>query len=235
MPDAVDTTFDVYSDTPSGKDPDSHSPTLRGFHKVLWSKPLPNGQEFNLSISSPGLYLHHKSSQGEFELSSDAIGHTYRHVKAMAQTISETPKHDVETFFSKCSTIGAYTIFPSKKVNRKPTINGMRGLSWHVKDRFDLTLECIRRHYARETSPLAETLVRYGDFFQLFESFEGYVEFFLFQDLISPDGSVQFFLPFDDFESSPLPSSVERYRNYREALLTFVEARNSRIDDLSSP
>ena len=36
--------FDVYSDTPKGKDPDSFSPTLRKYHYILWSKCLPNGK-----------------------------------------------------------------------------------------------------------------------------------------------------------------------------------------------
>lgn len=38
----IDTTFDVYSDTPIGRDPDSHSPTLRRYHQMLWSKRLPD-------------------------------------------------------------------------------------------------------------------------------------------------------------------------------------------------
>lgn len=46
-------------------------------------------------------------------------------------------------------------------------------------DRFDLTLECIRRHYLGQRSPLGETLARYRDFFALFEDFSGYVEFFM--------------------------------------------------------
>lgn len=41
----VDTTFNVYTDARGG-DPDSTSPTLRAYHKILWSKPLPNGKMF---------------------------------------------------------------------------------------------------------------------------------------------------------------------------------------------
>ncbi|WP_113903400.1 DUF6994 family protein [Brevibacterium celere] len=36
------------------------------------------------------------------------------------------------------------------------TINGARGLHPRIVDRFDLTLECIRRHYRGEPSPLAD-------------------------------------------------------------------------------
>ncbi len=61
----IDINFDVYSDTPKGKDPDSHSPTLRTYYKSLWSKPLPNGANFDLNDNSPKI-LHHKSELGEF-------------------------------------------------------------------------------------------------------------------------------------------------------------------------
>lgn len=33
----IDTTFDFRDDTPEGKDPDQYSPTLRRYHKLLWS------------------------------------------------------------------------------------------------------------------------------------------------------------------------------------------------------
>ena len=32
----IDITFNVYSDS-GGKDPDSHSPTLKKYHKILWN------------------------------------------------------------------------------------------------------------------------------------------------------------------------------------------------------
>ena len=63
----IDINFNVFSDTPEGKDPDSHSPTLRKYHKILWSKPLPDGHMFELDLDTPKL-LHHKSDIGEFFL-----------------------------------------------------------------------------------------------------------------------------------------------------------------------
>ncbi len=48
----IDITFNVFSDTPKGKDPDSHSPTLRKYHQILWSKPLPDGRMFELDLNS---------------------------------------------------------------------------------------------------------------------------------------------------------------------------------------
>ena len=77
---------------------------------------------------------------------------------------------------------------------------------------------------------MAETLVRYGDFFALFQDFNGYIDFFLLQDLVSDDSSVvKFFTPFADFGTSPLPPTVEVYQDYRRNAIRFVEARNRRM------
>ena len=73
----VDTTFNVYSDAQDG-DPDSTSPTLRSYHRILWSKPLPNGKTFELIDNKSGAYLYHNSDLGEFCLGSDAITHSYK-------------------------------------------------------------------------------------------------------------------------------------------------------------
>ena len=80
-------------------------------------------------------------------------------------------------------------------------INGARGTNSKINDRFDLTLECIRRYYFRKESPLQEVLLRYSDFFELFENFKGYVDFFLLQDLVSNNyETINFYLPFDNFK-----------------------------------
>ncbi len=226
---SIDVTFDFYSDTPKGKDPDSCSPTLRRYHKVLWSKPLPDGFLFVLSDQKSGAYLHHRSSKGEFFLSSDAIGHTYRHVKEMAPIVSRIPVVELDAFYRLCSTIGAYIIFPSKKVQGGMTINAARGFNRQIRDRFDLTLECIRRYYVGLDSPLAAVLKRYASFFELFGNFNGYVDFFLLQDLVDERGNVHFFLPYEDFSRSPLPQDGAEYGHYMERLSAFVRARNQRI------
>ena len=230
MVNQIDITFDIYSDTPQGKDPDTYSPTLRKYHKLLWSKPLPNGTVFELNDTVPKAYLHHHSEAGEFFLSSDAITHSYKNTKSMLPILSQLPSEYIENLFKSGSTIGSYIVFPSKRIDRKMTINGARGTSAKIKDRFDLTLECIRRHYANEQSPLGETLQRYSAFFCLFETFKGYVDFFLLQDLVLDDySSVKFYLPFDNFERSALPQDVDEYLSYRELVLDFVSARNKRF------
>ncbi|MFN8232416.1 MAG: hypothetical protein U0V56_02695 [Actinomycetota bacterium] len=108
----------------------------------------------------------------------------------------------------------------------------MRGRKRKIVDRFDLTLECIRLHYLRQDNPLAEVLVLYEDFLDLFVNFTGYTDFFLLQDLVSGDSSaVRFWLPFDDFDESPFPSTEEAYQDYRRNASRFVEARNRRMSE----
>ena len=114
----IDINFDVFSDTPKGKDPASYSPTLRKYHQILWSKPLPNGFRFDLDDATPRL-LHHKSELGEFFLSSDAITHTYRSVKKMNHIVERIPTEEVNSFYSLCSTIGAFIVFPAKQIDKK--------------------------------------------------------------------------------------------------------------------
>ena len=57
----IDVGFDFREDTPPGKDPDTWSPTLRRYHRLLWGKPLPDGTEFELDDTTPGVSLHHRS------------------------------------------------------------------------------------------------------------------------------------------------------------------------------
>ena len=225
----IDIAFDFRSDTPQGKDPDALSPTLRRYHKLLWSKPLPSGVVFELVDTTPGVYLHHRSQLGEFWLASDTVIPTFRKEARLSHIFEQIPE-ELATFNSIGYTIGGMMLFPGNRVGGQMTINGARGFHPRIKDRFDLTVECIRRHYLNEDSPLSATLARYADYFRLFGDFRGYVEFFLLQDLVTDDFSaVKFFSPFEDFNSSPVPDSMDAYLDYRELAVGFIEARNQRI------
>ena len=138
-----------------------------------------------------------------------------------------------EAFRALGYTIGGMMVFPGNRIAGKQTINGARGFHRKIADRFDLTLECIRRHYLGQPSPLGETLARYRDFFALFHDFRAYVEFFLLQDMVTDDGSaVRFFMPFDDFKTRSVPGDGDEYREYRRLSIEFIEARNRRIGQL---
>ncbi len=227
----VDTAFNFYSDA-NGGDPDSTSPTLRKYHKRLWSKPLPNGLVFELADNRPGAYLHHHSQAGEFFLGSDAITHSYKNQK-QKRWLTKQIATEVEELFDKGSTIGGYIIFPNKMRGGK-TINQARGITNIIDDRFDLTLECIRRFYLNKKSPLYDTLRRYKTFFDLFGTFDGYVRFFLLDDLIHGDNKIKFFLPFDGFKTCPGFSGVDDYLLYKQGVMTFIDSRNERIRTYAS-
>jgi hypothetical protein len=91
----IDATCDFRRDTPHGKDPDTHSKTLRRYHEVLWSKRLPCGAFFGLDDSNPGHYLHHRSTVGEFSLSSDAVVPTFKWHKRIQKLI---PDEELQAF-----------------------------------------------------------------------------------------------------------------------------------------
>lgn len=226
----IDTSFDFRSDA-AGRDPDAYSPTLRRYHRLLWSKPLPCGRPFQLNDAVLGAYLHHRSELGEFVLSSDSVIPSFTRWVSMRHIVGQFPEEENEAFRSIGYTIGGMMVFPGNRIDGKQTINGARGFNRQIADRFDLTLECIRRHYLGEGSPLAETLSRYREFFALFQDFSGYVDFFMLQDLVSPDRStVRFFMPFDNFKTPSVPNDVGAYTSYRERSIAFVQARNRRID-----
>lgn len=225
----IDTNFNFYSDSKGG-DPDSASPTLRRYHKILWSKLLPNGGTFELSDTKPGSYLYHGSEEGEFFLGSDAITHSYKNHKRKAW-LTERISVEVKELFDAGSTIGAYIIFPNNRIDGKHTINQARGVSSLIDDRFDLTLECIRRFYLSQESPLHPTLLRYKKYFELFKNFEGYIHFFLLNDLVDENEKVKFYLPFDNFSTRPIFTNTGEYLSYKNGVIEFINSRSKRIED----
>jgi len=227
----INTSFDFRTDTPPGKDPDADSPTLRLYHKLLWSKALPSGRLFDLDDTVRGVYLHHSSELGEFILCSDSVVPTFTKWKSMKRITELFREEENEAFRTISYTIGGMMVFPGNRIDGKQTINGARGCKGEIADRFDLTLECIRRHYLGQCSPLDETLARYRDFFKLFADFRGYVEFFMLQDLVAHDCSaVRFFMSFDDFNPPSKPTDGDTYKEYRRLSIEFIKARNCRIE-----
>jgi len=188
---------------------------------------LPSGELFELDVTGPPYYLHHRSELGEFWLSSDAVVPSFRW---LAPIIDQIPEVEREEFMRIGYTIGGMIVFPANRVDGKMTINQRRGCQHQIKDRFDLTLECIRRHYLDQPSPLGDTLALYGDFFGLFGDFAGYVDFFHLQDAVNEDTfAIKFSMPFEGFDASPLPATVDAYLAYRQRAIEFIESRNRRI------
>ena len=228
----IDIDFDFRQEV-GGRDPDAYSPTLKKYHQILWSKPLPNGEILQVS-EKQSRYLVGVTGGKSIDLSSDSI----------INSLSKRLKNNSQTkhLYSEChsvieqvqkvgSTIGGFLLFPRKQVDGKLTINAARGFNRKIMDRFDLTLECIRRHYLNLESPLRNDLERYSNFFDLFTNFRGYVQFFLLDDLVDNDYSkINFFdSSFKILEDSPLPQDEISYINYAQNTLKFATSRNERI------
>ncbi|MDR0473960.1 MAG: hypothetical protein LBH43_09870, partial [Treponema sp.] len=212
-------------------DVDKGSATLRKYHKILWSKSLPNGDIFSLNDNVENVYLHYKTETQEFFLSSDSIVHTYSKWKRTENIIKQIPENEINDFLKIAYTIGGYIIFPSNRVNNFTTINQERGTNQNIDDRFDITLECIRRYYNNKKSPILETLQRYDNFFKLFNDFRGYCDFFLLQDLTLENYSkINYFLPFNGFEQNQYPKTVDEYMEYKKNSIKFNKNRNKRIE-----
>lgn len=226
----IDTSFNFRKDS-NGKDPDAYSPTLRSYHRFLWAKQLPIGEK--LEIEEINSALIYRFNMQTLKFGSDSISNSYIGTKKIAHLIGQITQTEFEEFRDKGSTIGGYLIFPSEREGGKMTINGARGFNTKIADRFDLTLECIRLHYQRLQHPLERTFSSpiNNFFFSLFKDFEGYIEFFLLQDLVDNNyEKVNFFTATKNaFIGSPIPDTAAEYRTYKNATLKFVELRNNRV------
>ncbi len=235
----IDTTFDFTLDTPNywenfinGKsniDPDIYSPTLQTYHRKLWSKELPTGEFFDLNSGNIEYdYLYWKN----FRFGSDSIINIYWYHSQISDVIDGVKKtmNDPEGFrknyLHSSYTIGSSIIFPKHRLS----INQCRGTNKKIRDRFDLTLECIKRFYSEETSPLENILTNDSKFFSLFGNFKNYIDFFYLQDWVENDyKTIKFLLPFDDFERSPYPLNKEEWFDLYEKQMDLLTKRNKRI------
>lgn len=226
----IDTSFDFRSDS-NGKDPDTHSATLRSYHRYLWSKRLPIGEQ--LELEEAGSNLSYRFNMQTIKFSSDSISNSFINTKKISHLLQTVEYWEFEEFRDRGSTIGGYLIFPSEREGGKMTINGARGFNNKIADRFDLTLECIRLHYHGLENPLQETFSTPTNhfFFSLFKDFKGYVDFFFLQDLVESDYQmVKFFTQVErPFEDSPIPKTASEYWTYKQSTLEFVRLRGERI------
>ncbi|MDR2939342.1 MAG: hypothetical protein LBV08_03365 [Clostridiales bacterium] len=222
-------------------DPDSCSELLQKYHQLLWSKRLPNGNKFDLTRKGRrGSYKLYYDSM-DMELSSDRmnpsfvrqnVSHTNGleyYPKRRLNYLNEVDYKTKENFYLLSWTIGGSIIFPSKRKDRM-TINGARGFNNKICDRFDLTLECIKRYYSKRSSPLYEILKTYKEFFDLFQCFEEYCKFFLLDDLVdNSHENVKFFLGFKEFGQHILPANINEYIEYKNNVELFINRRATRM------
>lgn len=209
-------------------DPDNASPTLQEYHRLLWSRKLPNGQVMSLK---KGRSSYDYLSWGDFRFGSDSIivGFRYERYRYIMEQVKESVG-DFRTYYEdlirRSYTIGGMIIFP-KHVN---SINQSRGRSTILSDRWDLTIECIRRYYSGEDSPIGNVLRADAKFFDLFVDFKGYVDFFFLNDCVSSDYSrVDIWEGDGKLEGDGLPKTLDGYFQFIKQEFEFLAKRNQRI------
>ena len=105
MEDFFDISFDFRLDS-KGKDPDSSSPTLKSYHQLLWSKPLPNGQ--TMVLTSEGCsYLR----WNDMYFGSDSITASFRYMVPLMEMVRGImPDFDdfIEYYLGRAYTIGTF-------------------------------------------------------------------------------------------------------------------------------
>lgn len=232
----------------NGRDPDGYSATLLRYHQVLWSnRPLPglDGVEaLRLQRDGTGLVdtaldRPFFALQERLFISSDSTIPTWWGWRQTAALRSDPAlQARIDSSYWPLYAMGGMIMFPGHQVGGRWTINQAKGCNTAtIGDRLDLTLECIRLHYAevqdKVRNPLGPTLLLYRDFFDLFADFDGYVDFWLLQDLVE-DGQILFFMDGErgeyDFQTRyALPRTADEYIAYLERVEDFVLRRNMRM------
>ena len=241
----IEPDVDFASHYRNGGDPDRDCERLYEWHRALWGRVVPGVAPFGLEViydRGYGLRLR-CADGGEFWLGSDSIIPTWSSLgwtSRFAPDLVAEIARDADDFYRLACTIGGYIVFPRNRVGQTGwTINQCRGMYSSIADRFDVTLECIRRHYSDPSAmnPLGERLTYYADFFALFRDFDTYVRFFLLDDLVDAGRIAVRSLvtgdPLMEFSVPAFARSAAEYREYRQRTITFVRARNERIQQLS--
>ena len=264
--------FDIINNPNGSYDPDRYSLTLRNYHKILWSKSLPdNKTKFELvGVVEDGHYLvdderlinkkekyfcdsqnslmnkesiscvlidralENKTYKYDYtRYSSDGMINAFLRMNINFKKELEQIEDEVKDFYRKAYTIGGMIIFP----RISSSINASRGIYSKIEDRFDLTLQCIKIYYDQKdngASPLSYVLSKNNEFFDLFTSFQGYVDFFFLQDFVTADGVIDIMSKdkkiLSDFVDNPLPKNLAEWRIWKTNSLEFIDKRNIRID-----
>lgn len=222
-------TFQVYPRL-GGWDMDSKSPTLKLYHSILWSRETPSGAVVQLEPEAKASgYL----SWNNHSFGSDQIMVTlrYKNLSSFFEDIliPESPDFDerMRDFIILSGTMPGIMLWP-KHAN---SMNQVRGTNVYIRDRFDLTLKCIQLYYnnSNHFNPIAWQLEEDKWFYDLFVSFQGFIEFFFLQDLIDEDGDIKYFHDFSGFIKNPVPKTTKEYWSFIDNQKVFLEKRRQRM------
>lgn len=164
-------------------------------------------------------------------------------------------KEFIRHYLQYTNTIGGFMLFPRHNCS----INQLRGKSAKIQDRFDLTLECIRRMYEKnfsaDNNPLFDISENDKKFFKMFgkgkKGFKNYAKFFCLNesydgkhnwvtedclavyDLLSENNKKT--LPIDEKWISTdniLPKTKDQWWTFYNNIMLHLEARNEQIRKL---
>ena len=212
---------------------DLHSHTLRIYHQFLWSRPLPDGSHLELDASRSRTtdYL---VTQDGLVLASDSLINSMTTWPHMTEVLAHIPEEEQEAFRRRASSVAATGLWPKRRGPSGQSINQARGMNRKIADRLDLTIECIRRYYAGQESPLAPVLEDAARFFGLWPGWDAWVRWWLLDDLVDAEGQIRWFLPFTEFgKEQPWPSTPRSWRVYRDRCVDFIDQRAERMTSLS--
>lgn len=224
--------WESYNKGHSDTDPDTYSPRLRLYQQILYSRKTPSGKTLNLTQGKDKKYDY--LIYDNIRFGSDNIINMCERYDLSWSREANIDNYDekIKNYILKSYTLGGEIIFPK----HKNSLNVMRGRNHKIKDRFDLTLECIRRFYEDNTSPLYNILKTDEQFFKLFgkghEGFKAYVDFFFLNDLVKDDYTkIKLFFgdEKDVFIRNPLPQNKTEWDQLLKNQMIFLEKRNQRI------
>ncbi|GAA5220576.1 DUF6994 family protein [Membranihabitans marinus] len=147
----IDIEYDYRLDSKCG-DPDVDSLKLYNLHSILWNQTLPNTETLQLKIPRKSYGRLILETNLTDNLSSDRMCPHFvgKYNGRLDGWLNDGDKIRLQ---QKVRTIGGHIVFPAHRRNGF-TINQARGINQKISDRFDLTLECIRRFYRNEANPL---------------------------------------------------------------------------------
>lgn len=165
-------------------------------------------------------------------------------------------KEFIWNYLQYANTIGGFMLFPRHDCS----INQLRGMSDKIQDRFDLTLECIKRMYESGFfvvgNPLFDISAEDKEFFKMFgdgkEGFKNYIDFFLLNSWVKEDEEHHYYhvknllhtgenedkerniqlLDNWDFNQKPLPQDENEWWTFYRNIMDRLEARNKQIEKL---
>lgn len=203
------------------------------------SRTVSSGEQYlnSLATSNNNYYYLYLTKDKNLRFGADSIGYLH-YIEDFLK--NNNHKKEQKFYVKITNTIGGKIIFPKNGISNSINIARNRKLC----DRFDLTLECIRRFYYNEESKMTEIFSQGVNkkFFNIFgygeTGFKNYVEFFFLNDLVSKDNQVIFFTE-DSHNLKNLSDSTKPLTTYSDNpqkcqelysnIIAFITKRNLRI------